>query len=203
MSDTAISNIDKINIGIDEAIMLLKDNSAKFLSNSISRCPATMLAVNRTDKVMGRMMLLTISMANMKLIRGNGVPMGIVWISMCFVMKFQAKIMIRNHIDIAKENEMVMWAVGVKIKGNRAIKFKMKMNEKTALMKFIIPLGALVINVFISLLIFSSKMYFLFKENLDFMITITGKKTANHSEFIRDEEGSKIEKRFVINFKII
>jgi len=78
ISDTAISRIVKINRGIEEVIILFVDNSAKFLNNSINKCPATILAVSRTDKVIGRMIFLTISMMNMKLINGNGVPIGIV-----------------------------------------------------------------------------------------------------------------------------
>jgi len=183
--------------------MLLRDNNAKFLSNNISKCPATMLAVNRTDNVMGRMMLLTISMINIKLIKGKGVPMGIVWIIMCFVIKFQAKIMINNHIENANENEILMWAVGVKIKGNKAMKFKIKINKKIVLIKKIALLGALIINALISLLIMFNEKYFLLKKNLNFKINETGKKIANHIELNNDEEGSKIEKIFVINFKTV
>ena len=67
--------------------------------------------------------------------RGSGVLMGIVWINMCFVINFQAKIMIITHIENVRGNEMVMWAVGVNIKGNRDVKFKIKIIEKIILIK--------------------------------------------------------------------
>lgn len=108
---------------------------AKLLRSSINKCPATILAVNRTDKVIGRMIFLTISMTNIKLIKGRGVPMGIVWINMCFVINLQANIMINNHIENANENEILICAVGVKIKGNSAKKFIMKINKKIVLIK--------------------------------------------------------------------
>jgi len=64
--------------GIDDVIILLIDVNAKFLRSNINKWPATILAVNRTDNVMGRMIFLTISMINIKLIKGKGVPIGIV-----------------------------------------------------------------------------------------------------------------------------
>jgi len=64
------------------------------------------------------------------------------------------------------------------------------------------PLGALIISMFISWLIFSSEKYFLLQKNLNFKINKVGKKMVNHSELNKDEEGSKIEKRFIISFKI-
>lgn len=77
-------------------------------------------------------------------------------------MWLHANIIIIVHIDNANENEILMCAVGVKIKGNKAVKFKIKINEKMVLMKGIIPLDALLINAFISLLIlFVIKYFFL------------------------------------------
>jgi len=80
---------------------------------------------------------------------------------MCFVIKLQAKTIIIDHIVNANENEILMCAVGVKMKGNSAMKFKMKINVKITLMKMIIPLGALLINALISLLILFRMRYFL------------------------------------------
>lgn len=45
----------------------------------INRCPATMLAANRTDKVIGRMTLLTISIKTINGIKIIGVPRGTKW----------------------------------------------------------------------------------------------------------------------------
>lgn len=162
-----------------------------------------MLAVNRTDKVIGRIIFLTISITNMKLIKGKGVPIGIVWINICFVICLQAKIIIKNHIENANVNEILIWAVGVKMKGNRAIKFKIKINVKIVLMKGIIPLGALDTNAFISVLILFNNKYFLLIKNLNFRINKIGVIILIHTKLNNDEEGSKIEKRFIISFKIL
>jgi len=43
--------------------------------------------------------------------------------------------MIITHIENVRGNEMVMWAVGVNIKGNRDVKFKIKIIEKIILIK--------------------------------------------------------------------
>jgi len=75
---TAISRRDRIiSMGLAkmEFICLFK---AKFLSNLNRRWPATMLADNRIDKVMGRMMFLVSSISTMKFIRASGVPVGTV-----------------------------------------------------------------------------------------------------------------------------
>jgi len=161
IKETAISNTARMSRGMDEVIILLKDVNAKFLRSSINKWPATILAVNRTDNVIGRIIFLTISMINIKLIKGRGVPIGMVWINMCFVIKFQAKTIIIDHMVNANENEILMCAVGVKMKGNRAMKFRMKINVKITLIKRIIPLGALEISAFISLLILFKIRYFL------------------------------------------
>ena len=50
--------------------------SMKFLNKIISKCPATMLAVNRMDKVMGRIKFLMSSIRTMKFIRKIGVSLG-------------------------------------------------------------------------------------------------------------------------------
>jgi hypothetical protein len=67
-----------------------------------------MLAVIRTDNVIGRIILLVISIMNMKLISKVGVPIGIVWINIFFVMYFHANviIVIQVHKDNVNEIEM-------------------------------------------------------------------------------------------------
>jgi len=52
----------------------------KFPNSESSRCPATMLAVNRTDRVIGRIKLLVISISTIKFISIDGVPIGTKWI---------------------------------------------------------------------------------------------------------------------------
>jgi len=122
---------------------------------------------------------------------------------MCFVIKFQAKIIIINHIENASVNEILMWAVGVKMNGNRAMKFKMKINRKITLIKGIIPLGAFEINALISLLILLVKMYFLLRRNLNFITTTTGKRMVIHVKLKIEDDGSKMENKFVIISKML
>jgi len=66
----------------DDKIKLLVELIAKFPSNERSKCPATMLADKRIDRVIGRIMFLVSSIITMKFIRAIGVPMGTVWINM-------------------------------------------------------------------------------------------------------------------------
>jgi len=51
-------------------------------SNDINRCPATMLADKRIDRVIGRIIDLIISIITIKFIRLVGVPDGVKWIIM-------------------------------------------------------------------------------------------------------------------------
>lgn len=82
MSETAISNIVKIRIIIEEIIIRGGLFIRKFLRRLNNKCPATMFAVNRTDSVMGRIMFLIISIITIKFIRAIGVPVGTMWIIM-------------------------------------------------------------------------------------------------------------------------
>ena len=56
------------------------DNGSPLLINLISKCPATILAANRTDNVIGRIKFLTNSIKIIKGIKAPGVPEGTKWI---------------------------------------------------------------------------------------------------------------------------
>lgn len=77
MKDTANSNRVKSNNPPK-----INKNLKKFrrdmgpLIRTIKRCPATMLAANRTDSVIGRINLLTTSIITIKGISATGVPNG-------------------------------------------------------------------------------------------------------------------------------
>jgi len=73
---TASSRIVKINMPGIAIINLGLSNNMKFPKRLISKCPATMLAVKRTDNVIGRIILLISSINAIKFIRGVGVPVG-------------------------------------------------------------------------------------------------------------------------------
>lgn len=55
-------------------VFLISEKLAKRL---ISRCPATILAVSRIARVIGRIMFLMNSIRTIKFIRGSGVPVGV------------------------------------------------------------------------------------------------------------------------------
>jgi len=81
--------------------------------------------------------------------------------------------------------------------GNKAIKFKMKMNKKIDLIKLIIPLGGLAISALISLSILLRDRYFFLWKNFIFKITVIGSKIVIHERLSIDDEGSKMENRFI------
>jgi hypothetical protein len=55
------------------------------LKRCINKWPAVMLATSRTDKVIGRIRLLTISINTIIGIRSVGEPIGTMWVSKLFV----------------------------------------------------------------------------------------------------------------------
>lgn len=95
----------------------------KLLNKLINKCPATMLADNRTDSVIGRMILLVNSIITIKFIRAAGVPDGRRCDIMNFVLFIHPKYIMFNHRIRAVVKEMEMCAVGVKMKGQRAKRF--------------------------------------------------------------------------------
>ena len=77
MQATAPSRILSVRGATIMMIALEADTLISALPNSdINKCPAIMFAVNRTHKVMGRIMFLTSSIITIKFIRGTGVPCG-------------------------------------------------------------------------------------------------------------------------------
>jgi len=106
-------------MGEDRKVLLI-DISEKLESREIKRWPATILADNRTDSVIGRIRLLIISIMTMKFMRGVGVPIGVI----CTSIFFGELIHPFSMDDIHRVREIVkvinMWAVGVKLNGKRA-----------------------------------------------------------------------------------
>lgn len=89
IKDTAISRIIKVVCPIkintkDELKNVICD-----LMRDIIKWPAVILAINRTAKVKGRIILLINSIKTMNIIRLNGVPLGIKWDNMFFVFLIQ------------------------------------------------------------------------------------------------------------------
>jgi len=95
-------------------------------SRDISKCPAIRLAVNRTQRVTGRMMFLVISMITMKFINPVGVPWGSRWDSMCLGVFNQPYIIMASHTERARGRLTDRWAVLENRCGYRAMKFSGK-----------------------------------------------------------------------------
>jgi len=128
-----IPGIAKIKFGL---VIIMK-----FPNRLIRRCPAIILAVKRIDSVIGRIIFLTSSINTMKFIKGVGVPLGRVWITIDFEKLLQPKVIIEAHKIIAVEKEIEIWAVGVKINGHIANKFikitTMKIDFNEGILPFI------------------------------------------------------------------
>lgn len=156
--------------------------------------------------MIGRIKFLTNSIRTIKFIRGVGVPVGTIWIIMFFVLDNHPINIIVSHIIIAVEKDTEMWAVGVKINGNRARKFIRRITVNNDFININLPFFLLLEKRFsISLLIFEFKefkvfIHVIFILNLDKLINIIGNKIDNQDILIKCEEGSKIENKLFIMF---
>lgn len=79
--------------------MQIKENFARRVNK---RCPATMLAIKRTDKVTGRMIILTVSINTIKDIKARGVPDGVRCEKKLLILLFKAKTTLISHIKNVK-----------------------------------------------------------------------------------------------------
>lgn len=120
MKDTPNSKTDSNNI-IGKLRIVAGEDSRNLPNSLINKCPATIFAESRTDRVIGRIEFLIISIITIKFISWVGVPVGT--ICAIIVEKFLAhpNNMKANHILKARVNEKDKWAVGVKSKGVKAI----------------------------------------------------------------------------------
>lgn len=107
--------------------------------SEIRRCPAIILAANRTERVNGRITFLTISIITIKGIKTEGVPRGTKWAivelgsieflrSMCPIQSGMARVQVK-----------VKWEEEVKMKGNSPLKLLKEIKIKRANEGSIIP----------------------------------------------------------------
>lgn len=116
--------------------MFIWDISEKFDKRDISRWPASILADKRTDKVIGRMMFLTVSIKTIKFIRALGVPIGVRWIIMCLNEFFIEYIIMDSHKVREIGTVIEIWAFMVKLKGASANKFNSMINKNILFIMF-------------------------------------------------------------------
>lgn len=82
-----------------------------FLQRAIKIWPAVMLAANRTDKVIGRIICLTVSIKTMNWERGRGVLKGTKCLKKWFEFLVELKIMNPNQKGNASLNVIIIWAL--------------------------------------------------------------------------------------------
>lgn len=100
-------------------------------SNDKRRCPATMLAVNRIDRVIGRIISLINSINTINGIRIEGVFEGVRWVNIWLEKLIQPNNIILIHKIIDKDIQNLMWLEDVKIYGKRPIKLFHKIKIKS------------------------------------------------------------------------
>ena len=176
-------------------LALLNENDDR---RAIRRCPATILADSRIERVMGRIILLIISIITIKFIKALGVPKGVRWVIMFLNLFFQPNIIVDSHILILIVNLTEICAVGVKLKGKIALKFIISnvVNNDRRIMLVIFKffliswLSSFSTNTVREPMMAESFSSFLLGE---FFTTIRGTIIIAHPADILDEDGSNIE----------
>jgi hypothetical protein len=113
---TAASNIIIIIwIIIIIIIIILFISIILFPINLIIKCPAIILAVNRTASDPGRIKFLVVSIITINGISILGVPVGIRWANISFVLLYHPNNIKDNHNGIAIVKFNVIWLVLVKM----------------------------------------------------------------------------------------
>ena len=113
---TATSNINnKINL-IIKIIMIIIETLGPWDPNSVNnKCPATILAASRIDKVKGRITFLTVSIITIIGIKNDGVPKGTKWANNLLYWKIIENNIVPNQIGNARTRVIDKWLVLVKI----------------------------------------------------------------------------------------
>lgn len=93
----------------------ISDEVAGLLKRTIRRCPATIFAASRTDRVTGRITALTISISTINGLRAIGLPKGTKWASMLLVDLIHAITTCPTQRGRAMANVRLMWLEAVKI----------------------------------------------------------------------------------------
>ena len=204
--DTAISRIIRATItGIVDITIIFLIPCMAFPRRESMRCPAIMFAVSRTDRVIGRIMFLIISMITMKGRSAEGVPVGTMWANIILGDFIHPNNMRDNQKVRARGKFNIMCLVGVNRYGNNPEK----------LMTIIIRSAGIICiftAVFLLGLVVSLASLEMVLENKLVISTLFGvvlkkcfgiSRGVNRSnQFIlnMDVEGSKIENRLFIMF---
>jgi len=113
---TATSNINnKINLIIKIIIIIIVTLGPWEPNNVNNKWPATILAANRIDKVIGRIIFLTVSIITIIGIKNDGVPKGTKCANKLLYWKIIEKIIVPNQIGNANTKVIDRCLVLVKI----------------------------------------------------------------------------------------
>lgn len=105
------------------------------LSKQIRTWPAIIFAVSRINRVIGRIIILTVSMITIKGTKNIGVFMGTRWVIKLLLLSRNIFIEKDNHKGVDKKMVRIMWLVGAKIKGKSLIKFNVQIITKMIINK--------------------------------------------------------------------
>lgn len=111
-----------------------------FPNKVINKWPATILAINRTAKVRGRITFLMDSINTIKGIRRLGVLWGTKWANMCLVLLIHPKNINLIHSGKLKVKVRVICLEAVKMYGNKPRKLLIKINTNSPINIIVLPL---------------------------------------------------------------
>ena len=206
---TATSNINnKINLVIKIIITIIDTLGPCEPNNVNNKWPATILAANRIERVIGRIIFLTVSIITIIGIKNDGVPKGTKWASKLLYWNMIENNIVPNQIGRAKTKVIDKCLVLVKIYGISPIKLEKIIKKNTEIKIKIVP-GIIISPNTASNSFFKNKI--IFKKDLDncelINQNIWGKKNTQMNteiqfiiKFIEKifTLGSKDENRFII-----
>ena len=137
---TATSNIrSKIKL-IIKIIKIATETFGPWEPNNVrSKWPATMLAANRMDSVIGRIIFLTVSIITIIGIKNDGVPRGTKWANNLLYWKTIETIIVPNQIGKARTKVIDKCLVLVKMYGINPIKLEKIIKKKKEIKTKIVP----------------------------------------------------------------
>jgi len=114
-----------------------------FPNKVINKCPAIILAVSRTANVPGRIIFLIVSIQTIKGIKIPGVPWGIRWQNIWFVLLIHPYIINDNHKGKLRVRVNVKCLDLVKMYGNKPRKLLNKINLNKLMKRKVLPFSPL------------------------------------------------------------
>lgn len=182
-----------------------------FPSSVNNRCPAIMLAANRTASVPGRIIFLIVSIHTIKGINTEGVPWGTRCANMCWVLLIHPYNINEIHSGRARASVSVKCLVLVNTYGNNPIKLLNMIIENSEININVLPLCCVVPRRVLNSLCRVSNVLFnnsLYRDgiiqNIDGMINSPINVLIQFRDSLNTlDEGSKTEKRLFIIFSLL